>query len=373
MTGSTIRNVSSSKPVRRGLNVQDSKPYCWKRGIERSPTIWRTDRPMQSYPHGTNAKLGSPAEKRWYFCARAEGFGIARGGRVTLGGEKWLLTGASGQLGRTLAGHWRQCRLPCDVLGVSRRRPELFNYPWACVDLCDPSSLEGLLRATSPTHIFHCAAVARPEEAHSAALSAWLLNRDVTARLSEFAAKTGAWMLYCSSDFVFSGEAAGRLTEDSEPKPSNIYGKTKLAGEKEVLSREAGLVARLSLLYDPPYSTLPVRWGAVRKNLRDHKTLHGVIDEWRTPLTFQGAAMAMTELALHKSRGLFHVGGNEVLSPFDLILRLKAQLRSRSRVIPCARSAFNLPRPANLALDVTRLQRWRAEVDRPHQEVRGQI
>lgn len=265
-------------------------------------------------------------------------------------GPTWMLTGAAGNLARQIRAMWPQ-HFPGQPLVLVDRANAALDTPQAVADL---------LNHVRPDHILHCAAISNPLACETRPEAATHLHRDVTAQFARHTARCSGWMLHCSTDFVFAGDTAGRRREDDPAEPLNHYGRTKLAGEQAVLAEGCGLVARLSLLHSPPVDARNGSWQRVLADLAADAPVMGVVDEWRTPISYADAAGLILTLAARQRTGLLHVGGPDVLSPHDLISRLAARVGSRSRVIPVSRDTFmaNQLRPRNVALATDRLAAW---------------
>jgi dTDP-4-dehydrorhamnose reductase len=68
--------------------------------------------------------------------------------------------------------------------------------------------------------------------------------------MAEEAKRLGAAMIYYSTDYVFDGTKNTPYTENDQPNPQNIYGKTKLAGEEAITSVGVDhLIFRTSWVY----------------------------------------------------------------------------------------------------------------------------
>jgi S-adenosylmethionine synthetase len=79
--------------------------------------------------------------------------------------------------------------------------------------------------------VVHCAAERRPDVVESQPDAASQLNVAASGNLATEAAAVGAFLIYISSDYVFDGTNPP-YTEEDTPNPLNLYGKTKLEGER---------------------------------------------------------------------------------------------------------------------------------------------
>jgi dTDP-4-dehydrorhamnose reductase len=148
-----------------------------------------------------------------------------------------LVTGAEGQVGwearRTFAPLGR-------VVAVDR----------AEVDFADGESVRALVREHRPAVIVNAAAYTAVDRAESERELAFAINATAPRALAEEAARLGAVIVHFSTDYVFDGTKDAPYVEDDEPSPLNVYGETKLAGDRAVMSSGAAhLVFRTSWVY----------------------------------------------------------------------------------------------------------------------------
>jgi dTDP-4-dehydrorhamnose reductase len=150
---------------------------------------------------------------------------------------KILLLGKNGQLGwelqRTLA-----------TLG------EIVAMDKNDLNLVDYSKLIHTVQALRPDLIVNAAAYTAVDKAEEEPELAMAINGIVPGILAEEAYKINAALIHFSTDYVFDGTKFIPYTEEDEPKPLNVYGKTKLAGEKAIQAiGGAYLVFRTSWVY----------------------------------------------------------------------------------------------------------------------------
>jgi dTDP-4-dehydrorhamnose reductase len=101
-----------------------------------------------------------------------------------------------------------------------------------------------------PEVVINAAAWTAVDKAETEIEAARRLNALAPAELAVAAAGAGARFIHLSTDYVFDGAAAGALDETAPPAPLNVYGATKLEGERLVLAAlPAAVVIRTSWVY----------------------------------------------------------------------------------------------------------------------------
>src|SRR5262245_60619484 len=132
-----------------------------------------------------------------------------------------LLTGRTGQVGWEL-----ERALPAlgDVIATDRET----------LDLSDPDAIRGVVRDARPEVIVNAAAYTAVDRAESEPELARQINGVAPGVLAEEAKRTGALLVHFSTDYVFDGTKTTPYTEEDRPNPLNVYGRTKLEGERAV-------------------------------------------------------------------------------------------------------------------------------------------
>lgn len=148
-----------------------------------------------------------------------------------------LLIGTNGQVGREL-----NSRLPriAEVTPLDRRR----------LDLTQPEEIRRAIRALHPAFIVNAAAYTTVDKAESEESLARAINAEAPAVMAEEAKKIGASLIHFSTDYVFDGSKISPYVEDDPPNPQNVYGRTKLEGERAIqASGAAHLIFRTAWVY----------------------------------------------------------------------------------------------------------------------------
>ncbi len=119
-----------------------------------------------------------------------------------------------------------------------------------CGDFSNPEGVAETVRRIKPDVIVNAAAHTAVDKAESEAEFAQLLNATSVEAIAKEAAKIGAWVVHYSTDYVFPGNGEEPWRETDVTAPLNVYGETKLAGEKALQAHCARhLIFRTSWVY----------------------------------------------------------------------------------------------------------------------------
>jgi dTDP-4-dehydrorhamnose reductase len=152
---------------------------------------------------------------------------------------KALVTGAGGQLARA----W-MAAAPAGWMVAGLTRAEL--------DIGDEGAVDKVIGAQAPDLILNAAAYTAVDRAEREADLAFRANRDGAAHLARAATRVGARLIQVSTDFVFDGRSGRPYRPDDEPAPLNVYGASKLAGERAVAdAAPRSLIVRTAWVYGP--------------------------------------------------------------------------------------------------------------------------
>ncbi|MFC5476150.1 dTDP-4-dehydrorhamnose reductase [Paraherbaspirillum soli] len=134
---------------------------------------------------------------------------------------KILLTGKNGQVGYELE---RSLQGLGQVMAVDRTQ----------MDLADLMQVRDVIRTLKPDLIVNAAAYTAVDKAESEPALAMRINADAPGVMAEEAKRLGAIMIHYSSDYVFDGSKDTPYVESDQPCPLNVYGTTKLMGERAI-------------------------------------------------------------------------------------------------------------------------------------------
>jgi len=236
---------------------------------------------------------------------------------------KILITGANGLLGYKLV---QLLSHQPDIETIATARKTITNLPtnvsFAALDITDAAQTENVIHQSAADVVINTAAMTHVDQCESDRDQCWKINVTGVENLVTACTKNNIHLIHVSTDFIFDG-SHGPLEETAAPRPVNYYGESKLAGERLVQqSNIRWAILRTVLVYgvtpDMSRSNI-VLW--VKKNLEDGKTIQVVNDQWRTPTLAEDLAMGCFLAARKKATGIYHISGEEMMTPYDIALR----------------------------------------------------
>jgi len=148
-----------------------------------------------------------------------------------------LLIGKNGQVGREL-----NRTLP--------RIGEVTPLDRQLLDLTQPEEIRRAIRTFHPAFIVNAAAYTAVDKAESEESLARAINTEAPAVMAAEAKKIGASLIHFSTDYVFDGLKTTPYDEDDPANPQNVYGRTKLEGERAIQASDAThLIFRTAWVY----------------------------------------------------------------------------------------------------------------------------
>ncbi len=181
-------------------------------------------------------------------------------------------------------------------------------------DVTNYEELRNRLEKVRPTLVFNAAAYTRVNDCERDPDTAELVNTTGAWNVMAAAQELGAKLVYFSTDYVFPGRLLGDYSEEEAPEPLNVYGRTKLGGEKMTLEYSRGIVVRTSQVFAPAGRNFLC---AVHETLRSKGEATVVDDEFAVPTYAPHLAEAVLRLVEAAERGIYHVRGPRELTYYD--------------------------------------------------------
>jgi len=264
---------------------------------------------------------------------------------------RWFVTGAGGQLAtafsRVLEG-------------------EVFLSREEALDIRDAEAVHAAIHAFGPDCVLHCAAYTDVDGAEAHSDTAEAVNVLGTHNVVEAVRGTHTTVVYFSTDYVFDGKKTAPYVESDRTRPLNVYGRTKLAGEREVLGWVHGIVFRTSWLFsETGHNFVKSILAAARERSGTGEPLRVVDDQVGSP-TYATHLAAGVDEALRRGigPGIYHLAGSGYCSWCELAREVVQLAGLEVDVEPITTAEARRParRPAFSALDterpIPRLPHW---------------
>lgn len=226
--------------------------------------------------------------------------------RSTFDCVKVLVTGAAGLIGSHLA---QRFAADHDVLALTRKD----------LDITDPPAVRSRVAAERPSLLVNCAVV-QVDEAEQDPAKAAAVNVQGARFLAQAAAQSGAEIIQFSTQYAFDGETIGRApyTIKDQPRPVNIYGQTKVAGEEAVRAACArSYIIRTSWVYGSGKNSFLC---TVHNDLGSGRRVRAIDDVWSSTTYVADLIDRCSEILKLRHYGTYQIVNQGVCSYYDFAI-----------------------------------------------------
>jgi dTDP-4-dehydrorhamnose reductase len=275
---------------------------------------------------------------------------------------KIFITGANGQLGREL-----------QAVEADFPQFDFFFYDRSTFPIEDPDASQAFLAREKPQWLINCAAYTAVDKAESEKETAFEINGDAPGYLAAACRDNHTRFIHLSTDYVFGGSSATPLKETDPTGPINVYGASKLEGERQALQQypEGTLIIRTSWVYSE-FGNNFVK--TMIRLMKERPTINVVNDQIGSPTYAADLAAAIMRIIsnhTHKSPrvrsttpaptftpGLFHYSNEGRISWYEFALAIREATGSPCIVNPIPTAQFPTPakRPHYSLLDKTHIR-----------------
>ncbi|MDR0555723.1 MAG: dTDP-4-dehydrorhamnose reductase [Holosporaceae bacterium] len=239
----------------------------------------------------------------------------------------FLVTGANGQLGSEL----KKILTKDQALFVNRSQ----------LDITDRNAVNNIICKNRFDFIINCAAYTAVDRAEEEKKTAHNVNVVGAQNLAE----TGVPIVHISTDYVFDGTNFRPYTENDNPNPLSVYGKTKLESEKVVWkTSETAIIIRASWIHSK-YGNNFVK--TILQLASERKEIRVVSDQIGTPTAASDLAWAIVQIIpqiAHGAKDIYHFSNEGACSWYDFAISIVKNANLKCKVIPI--NSADYPRKA---------------------------
>lgn len=253
---------------------------------------------------------------------------------------KVLVTGSKGQLGY-------------DVINeLKKRNHTAVGVDVDDMDITDAVCVNSVMETVMPDAVIHCAAWTAVDLAEEEVRKCTLVNKTGTENIVNACRKTGAKLLYLSTDYVFDGEGTEPWKPDDSRSPLNVYGKTKYEGELAVEGYDKHFIVRIAWVFGKNGKNFVK---TVLNLAKKYDTLNFVNDQIGTPTYTYDLSRLLVDMIETEKYGIYHAtneGG--YISWYDFVLEILKQAGITGKTVnPVTSEQFKsaAKRPHNSRLD----------------------
>ncbi|MGJ8563415.1 MAG: dTDP-4-dehydrorhamnose reductase [Alphaproteobacteria bacterium] len=247
----------------------------------------------------------------------------------------YLIVGQNGQVSRAMQRSLTARSMPFKVIGSADS--DLSKNPEAANAIISKGTYAAVINCSAYTHV---------DKAETDIQSAEKLNTHAPAHMAKACAQSGTPFLHLSTDYVFDGRKGAPYLPSDQTNPLNVYGRTKAAGEQEVLKAGGqSLIVRTSWVYDGIGANFLTTMLRLAKT---HKALSIVDDQIGRPTYAGHLAEACLAALLHmpETPALYHVTNTGKPVSWAKFARAIFNASSFSpEITPISTEAFAAPAP----------------------------
>ena len=258
---------------------------------------------------------------------------------------KILVTGANGQLGKELQELVSSYPLFKFVF-LSKEDMPIDHF----------ELVRNFINTLKPAVCINCAAYTAVDKAESEKDLAFQINGEAVGVLAAVCKKHKTKFIHVSTDYVFNGDATYPYTENFPTDPINVYGASKLEGEKQAMQLNPdSVIIRTSWVYSSFGKNFVKTMMRLMKEKNEVKVIN---DQLGSPTYAADLAETILKVIPDWRPGIYNYSNEGIISWFDFALAIKEIISSPCGVSPISTAEYPTPakRPAYSVLDKTKIQ-----------------
>jgi len=266
--------------------------------------------------------------------------------------KKIIVTGANGQLGMEL-----------QQLASSYPAYEFIFTTRNEMPLDDLNSISQFISKHQPQYFINCAAHTAVDKAESEKELAFKINAEAPGIIAKACKENNVQLIHVSTDYVFNGNGTSPYKETDATDPVNLYGASKLEGEKSVMQNDPdAIIIRTAWVYSA-FGKNFVK--TMLRLMAEKEQINVVSDQSGTPTYAADLAEAILliiancQLSIDNwAPGIYHFSNEGQITWYDFAVAIKELSGSACKVNPITTSQYPTPakRPVYSVLDKSKIK-----------------
>lgn len=261
--------------------------------------------------------------------------------------KRIMITGARGQLGIALYRLLKDCKeFELYLTDTTASSDGLVS----ALDITEEETVSSYIKQINPHIVINCAAMTAVDLCESEKEKAYRINALGPKYLAMGAAQVDAKLVHISTDYVFDGNAKTPYTEEDQPNPVSVYGKTKFAGEEFVTEYcNKVFILRTAWVYGEGKNFVKT----MLRLAEEGKTIRVVNDQYGTPTSALELARAIIFLMETESYGIYHATCEGSTNWYEFAVTIFEEAGKKVDVEPITTAEYPTPakRPMYSILD----------------------
>jgi dTDP-4-dehydrorhamnose reductase len=190
------------------------------------------------------------------------------------------------------------------------------------MDLTNPNAIRKVIRECAPDIIVNAAGYTTVDKAEAEPALAHQINAVAPGIMAEEARRLNALLVHYSTDYVYDGTKGTPYVEDDTPNPLNVYGKSKLDGERAIsASGCAHLILRASWIYSERGTNFVLTMLRLAQERRELSVVDDQVGcpSWAKPLALASAEILSRIQNPHSTSGIYHLSASGWATRLDFV------------------------------------------------------
>ncbi len=261
------------------------------------------------------------------------------------GFKRLVITGAKGMLASYLVDKLRR-----EGFGDS-----IFPFSKEELDITDGDSLKKILYEIKPDVLVNCAALTDVDACEEEYKRAFKVNALGPRLLARFSNELNFKLIHISTDYIFDGKKKELYTEEDSPNPVNLYGRSKLEGERWVQNSKNFLIIRTSWLFGKGKMNFV---GFLFEKLRSSGEVRVIKDQIGSPTYADDLAKVIIELIRKGVNGIINVANEGFCSRYEIARKVMGLMKTDAVIYELPQEEMKRParRPLFTPLSLEKLK-----------------